>query len=261
MGCLIEVNNLSKKYKIRSNWFKTTSKQVLQPLSFKLEARETLGVIGGIGSGKSTLAKLLVGAARPTTGEISLNGQLLQTGNFKQRCQHVRMIFQNAADTLNPSLTIRQQLEEPLLLNNSKLNLEARDQIIRATLQKVGLLADHMHFYPHMFSGGQKQRISLARAIILQPQLIILDEALAALDLSIRAQMINLLLDLQEQMGLSYLLISHDIDEIEHFCDKLMVLRDGKVVEYGATKDVLANPKDRYTQKLILSQRKRHTVK
>ena len=261
MGSLIEVNNLSKKYKIRSNWFKTTSKQVLQPLSFKLEAGETLGVIGGIGSGKSTLAKLLVGAARPTTGEISLNGQLLQTGNFKQRCQHVRMIFQNAADTLNPSLTIRQQLEEPLLLNNSKLNLEERDQIIRATLQKVGLLADHMHFYPHMFSGGQKQRISLARAIILQPQLIILDEALAALDLSIRAQMINLLLDLQEQMGLSYLLISHDIDEIEHFCDKLMVLRDGKVVEYGATKDVLANPKDRYTQKLILSQRKRHTVK
>lgn len=261
MGSLIEVKDLSKNYKIRSNWFKKTSKQVLQPLSFKLEARETLGVIGGIGSGKSTLAKLLVGAARPTTGEISLNGQLLQTGNFKQRCQHVRMIFQNAAETLNPSLTIRQQLEEPLLLNNTKLNLDERNQIIRATLQKVGLLPDHMHFYPHMFSGGQKQRISLARAIILQPQLVILDEALAALDLSIRAQMINLLLDLQEQMGLAYLLISHDIDEIEHFCDKLMVLRDGKVVEYGATKDILTNPKDRYTQKLILSQRKRHKVK
>ena len=153
------------------------------------------------------------------------------------------------------------KLEEPLLLNNTKLSLDERNQIIRAILQKVGLLADHMHFYPHMFSGGQKQRISLARAIILKPQLVILDEALAALDLSIRAQMINLLLDLQEQMGLSYLLISHDIDEIEHFCDKLMVLRDGKVVEYGATKDVLANPKDRYTQKLILSQRKIHTVK
>ncbi len=260
MSSLIEVNNLSKSYKIKTHWFKKQSIEVLQPLSFKLEARETLGVIGSIGSGKSTLAKLLVGAARPTTGEISLNGQLLQTGNFKQRCQHVRMIFQNAADTLNPSLTIRQQLEEPLKLNTS-LDLKERNNLIRATLQKVGLLADHMHFYPHMFSGGQKQRISLARAIILQPQLVILDEALAALDLSIRAQMINLLLDLQEQMGLAYLLISHDIDEVEHFCDKLMVLRDGKVVEYGNTKEVLANPKDKFTRKLILSQRKRLIAK
>ncbi|MDG1733077.1 MAG: ATP-binding cassette domain-containing protein [Thalassotalea sp.] len=256
MGSLIEVNNLSKTYKIKSNWFSKKKVEVLQPISFKLDARETLGVIGEVGSGKSTLAKLLVGAARPTTGDISLNGQLLQTGNFKQRCQHVRMIFQDAANTLNPSLTIRQQLEEPLKLN-TRLDLDERNQMIRATLQKVGLLPDHMHFYPHMFSGGQKQRISLARAIILQPQLVILDEALAALDLSIRAQMINLLLDLQEQMGLSYLLISHDIAEVEHFCDKLMVLRDGKVVEYGTTQEVIANPKDKYTKKLILSQRKR----
>ncbi|KGK00955.1 peptide ABC transporter ATP-binding protein [Thalassotalea sp. ND16A] len=255
MASLIEVKDLSKKYKIKSNWFKQKAVTVLHPISFKLEAKETLAVIGEIGSGKSTLAKLLVGAARPTTGEISLNGQHLQTGNFKQRCQHVRMIFQNAADTLNPSLTIRQQLEEPLLLN-TRLDEEQRNNMIRATLQKVGLLADHLHFYPHMFSGGQKQRISLARAIILQPQLVILDEALASLDLSLRAQMINLLLKLQEQMGLAYLLVSHDIDVVEHFSDKIMVLREGKVVEYGNTRDVLANPKDKYTRKLVMSQRK-----
>ncbi|OUS25713.1 peptide ABC transporter ATP-binding protein [Thalassotalea sp. 42_200_T64] len=255
MASLIEVKDLSKKYKIKSNWFQKKAVTVLHPISFKLEAKETLAVIGEIGSGKSTLAKLLVGAARPTTGEISLNGQHLQTGNFKQRCQHVRMIFQNAADTLNPSLTIRQQLEEPLLLN-TRLDEEQRNNMIRATLQKVGLLADHLHFYPHMFSGGQKQRISLARAIILQPQLVIFDEALASLDLSLRAQMINLLLKLQEQMGLAYLLISHDIDVVEHFSDKIMVLREGKVVEYGNTRDVLANPKDRYTRRLVLSQRK-----
>ncbi|WOH37613.1 ATP-binding cassette domain-containing protein [Thalassotalea fonticola] len=255
MTSLIEVKNLSKRYKIKSNWFKKKSVTVLHPISFKLEAKETLAVIGEIGSGKSTLAKLLVGAARPTTGEISLNGQHLQTGNFKQRCQHVRMIFQNAGDTLNPSLTIRQQLEEPLILN-TRLNENERKAMIRATLQKVGLLADHMHFYPHMFSGGQKQRISLARAIILQPQLVILDEALASLDLSLRAQMINLLLELQQQMGLAYLLVSHDIDVVEHFSDKLMVLREGKVVEYGNTSDVLTNPKDKFTRKLILSQRK-----
>lgn len=255
MSSLIEVKNLSKTYKIKSNWFKKKSVQVLQPLSFKLQAKETLAVIGEIGSGKSTLAKLLVGAARPTTGEIILNGQLLKTGNFKQRCQHVRMIFQDAANTLNPSLTIKQQLEEPLLLN-TPLDEDARRTMIRATLQKVGLLADHMHFYPHMFSGGQKQRISLARAIILQPQVIILDEALAALDLSLRAQMINLLLQLQEQMGLAYLLVSHDMDVVRHISDKIMVLRDGKVVEYGTTNDVIANPKDAYTRKLVMSQRK-----
>lgn len=250
MSSLIEVKDLSKRYKVKSNWFKTISTQVLEPMSFKLEAKETLAVIGEIGSGKSTLAKLLVGAARPTTGEISLNGQQLETGNFKQRCQHVRMIFQNAGGTLNPSLTIRQQLDEPLRLNTN-LELKDRNLIIRSTLQKVGLLADHMHYYPHMFSGGQKQRISLARAIILQPQLIILDEALASLDLSVRAQMMNLLIDLQEQMGLAYLLISHDLDIVRHLSDKLMVLRDGKVVEYGNTKEVLTNPKDQYTKKLV----------
>lgn len=255
MTSLIEIKDLSKTYKNKSNWFKKTSVQVLKPLSFKLHARETLAVIGEIGSGKSTLAKLLVGAARPTTGEISLNGQLLETGNFKQRCQHVRMIFQNAADTLNPSLTIKQQLEEPLLLNTT-LNEEERRTMIRLTLQKVGLLADHMHFYSHMFSGGQKQRISLARAIILEPQVIILDEALAALDLSLRAQMINLLLELQEQMGLAYLLVSHDMDVVRHISDKIMVLREGQVVEYGTTKEVLDNPKDIYTRKLVMTQRK-----
>ncbi|QDP00616.1 ATP-binding cassette domain-containing protein [Thalassotalea sp. PS06] len=259
MPSLIEVNNLSKRYKVNTTWWKKEWNTVLKPLSFKLEAKETLAVIGGIASGKSVLAKLLVGAARPTTGEITLNGQHLQTGNFKQRCQHVRMIFQDAGNTLNPSLTIKQQLEEPLLLN-TRMDPQERTLHIRQTLQKVGMLADHMHFYPHMFSGGQKQRISLARAIILEPQLVILDEALAALDLSLRAQMMNLLLDLQEQMGLAYLLISHDLDIVEHLSDKIIVLRDGEVVESGATEQVLKNPRDKYTKKLIMSQRKRPAV-
>ncbi|TLU64840.1 ATP-binding cassette domain-containing protein [Thalassotalea litorea] len=259
MASLIEVNDLSKRYKVNSGWWKKEYKTVLKPLSFKLESKQTMAVVGGIGSGKSVLAKLLVGAARPTTGEIILNGQHLQTGNFKQRCQHVRMIFQDAGNTLNPSLTIKQQLEEPLLLN-TRLNPQQRTLLIRQTLQKVGMLADHMHFYPHMFSGGQKQRISLARAIILEPQLVILDEALAALDLSLRAQMINLLLDLQQQMGLAYLLISHDLDIVEHFSDKMIVLRDGEVVETGTTEQVLKDPKDKYTKKLIMSQRKRPAI-
>ena len=210
MSVLLQVTNLSKIYRLGGFWFNRKEIAALEPLSFEVKGHKTLAIVGETGSGKSTLAKLLVGAEKPTTGKIKLNGQTLQTGNFKQRCQHVRMIFQDSGTTLNPSLTIHQLLDEPLKLNTD-LNETKRSQLIRETLQKVGLLADHMNFYPHMFSGGQKQRISLARAIILQPRVIILDEALASLDPSLRSQMINLLLDLQQQMGLAFILISHNL--------------------------------------------------
>lgn len=250
---LLKVMNLSKTYKVNKNWFKTESIVALEPLSFEIRAYKTLAIVGEAGSGKSTLAKLLVGAERPDTGTIELNGQVLEQQNFKQRCQHIRMIFQDSGTTLNPSLTIQQLLDEPLKLNTD-LNEEERSSLIRGTLQKVGLLSDHMNFYPHMFSGGQKQRISLARAVILQPQVIILDEALASLDPSLRAQMVNLLLDLQQQMGLAFILISHNLGIVRHFSDEMMVLKHGCVVEVGCTEDVLNNPQNKYTQKLILNQ-------
>jgi len=253
MSALLQVNDLSKTYKDKNYWYNRKEYLALNPLSFSLNAYETLAIVGEIGSGKSTLAKLLVGAERSTTGTIQLNGQLLTKGNFKQRCQHIRMIFQDSGTTLNPNLTIAQLLDEPLLLNTN-LTEPQRTQLIRTTLQQVGLLADHMTFYPHMFSGGQKQRISLARAIILQPQVIILDEALASLDPSLRAQMINLLLDLQQKMGLAYILISHNLGIVKHFSDKIIVLNAGEVVESGETKVVLKKPQHKYTQKLLMSQ-------
>jgi cationic peptide transport system ATP-binding protein len=253
MSPLLEVYNLSKSYKLKGHWFNRKVNTALEPLSFSLQAFKTLAIVGESGSGKSTLAKLLVGADQPNSGRIKLNGQLLESGKFRQRCQHIRMIFQDAGTTLNPSLTIQQLLNEPLQLN-TKLNQHERDLLIRTTLQQVGLLSDHMNFYPHMFSGGQKQRISLARAIILQPQVIILDEALASLDPSVRAQMINLLLDLQQQMGLAYILISHNLSIVSHFSDDMMVLCKGVVVEQGETIDVLANPQHKYTRKLVMSQ-------
>ena len=163
------------------------------------------------------------------------------------------MIFQDSGTTLNPSLTIQELLDEPLILN-TVLNEKQRKQLIRTTLQKVGLLGDHMNFYPHMFSGGQKQRISLARAIILQPQVIILDEALAALDPSLRSQMINLLLDLQQQMGLAYILISHNLGIVRHFSDEVMIMSQGEVVESGKTIEIMRNPQHKMTQKLMMSQ-------
>lgn len=253
MTSLLSVVDLSKTYK--SKFLGITRKQVtaLEPISFKIEPYKTLAIVGEFASGKSTLAKLLVGAEEPTTGYIKLKGQELTNGNVKERCQHIRMIFQESGATLNPSLTIQQLLDEPLKLNTS-LTFKKRIQLISETLQKVGLLAEHMYFYPHMLSGGQKQRVSLARAIILKPQVIILDEALSALDPSLRSQIINLLLDLQQQMGLAFVLVSHNLGIVKHFSDEIMILCKGKVVEQGKTQDVLQKPKHKYTQKLISSQ-------
>ncbi|MDO7086079.1 ATP-binding cassette domain-containing protein [Pseudocolwellia sp. AS88] len=253
MVALLKVTNLSKEYKQREYFFQHKVSTALYPINFSIDAYKTLAIVGDSGSGKSTIAKMLVGAEKPTTGEVELNGQILEVGNFKQRCQHIRMIFQDSSTTLNPSLTVHQLLDEPLKLNTSLNELE-RAQLISETLQKVGLLSDHMNFYPHMFSGGQKQRISLARAIILKPQVIILDEALASLDPSLRSQMINLLLDIQEQMGLAFILISHNLGIVKHFSDQIMVLSEGKVVEQGDTIEVLSKPKQKYTKKLIMSQ-------
>jgi cationic peptide transport system ATP-binding protein len=250
---LLQVANLSKSYPISGHWLNRKTHTALDPISFNIYAHKTLAIVGESGSGKSTLAKMLVGAENPTTGQIKLNGQLLKHGRLKQRCQHIRMIFQDSGTTLNPNLTIYQLLDEPLTLN-TKLSEQERSLLIRQTLQKVGLLADHMSFYPHMFSGGQKQRISLARAIIIKPQVVILDEALAALDPSLRSQMINLLLDLQQQMGLAFILISHNLGIVRHFSDEMMVLCKGQVVEMGKTTQLLKHPKHTYTKKLIMNQ-------
>ena len=250
---LLKVVELSKSYQQKGSWFSKKDTTVLAPISFNIATNKTLAIIGEAGSGKSTLAKLLVGAEPASSGNIYLNGQVLQDSSYKQRCQHIRMIFQDSGTTLNPSLTILQLLDEPLKLNTHFSELK-RKELIRTTLQKVGLLGDHMNFYPHMFSGGQKQRISLARAIILQPQVIILDEALAALDPSLRSQMINLLLDLQQQMGLAYILISHNLGIIRHFSDDIMVLSHGRVVESGKTLEVMNKPQHKVTKKLLMNQ-------
>ena len=253
MTTLLDVKKITKTFKLKGYWYHRKQFTALEPISFTIQAKRTLAIVGETGSGKSTLAKILVGAESPTSGSIQLNGQRLKDNSFKQRCQHIRMIFQDSGNTLNPSLTIEELLDEPLKIN-TEFDEVQRKKLIQTTLQKVGLLGDHMNFYPHMFSGGQKQRISLARAIILQPQVIILDEALASLDPSLRSQMINLLLDLQQQMGLAYVLISHNLGIVRHFSDDVMVMSKGKVVESGKTIDVMRNPQHKVTQKLMMSQ-------
>lgn len=224
------------------------------PINFEINAGETLAVIGENGSGKSTIANLLVGVENPTSGHILLNGQKLQRNNIKQRSLNIRMIFQHARESLNPAVTVGSMLEEPLKLN-TKLDAQTRQRKIANTLKQVGLLAEHTHFYRHMLSDGQSQRVALARALILNPQVIVADEPFAALDPSVRSQMVNLLVQLQKQLGLSYVFISHNLGIVRHISDRALVIKKGKVIESGKTEVVFNKPKTEYTSRLINSFR------
>lgn len=224
------------------------------PINFEINAGETLAVIGENGSGKSTIANLLVGVENPTSGSILLNGQKLQRENIKQRSLNIRMIFQHARESLNPAVTVGSMLEEPLKLN-TKQDAQTRQRKIAYTLKQVGLLEEHTHFYRHMLSDGQSQRVALARALILNPQVIVADEPFAALDPSVRSQMVNLLVQLQKQLGLSYVFISHNLGIVRHISDRVLVIKKGRVIESGKTEVIYNKPKTEYTSRLINSFR------
>ncbi|MBR9729268.1 ATP-binding cassette domain-containing protein [Shewanella intestini] len=256
MAPLLKVSNLSKQYCTGFKWFKRQYYQALNPISFELDKGETLAIVGEVGSGKSTLARILVGAERRSNGEIIFEDESLETKNLKQRCRLIRMIFQDPNTSLNPKLSIGDLLDEPLRFNSSLNKTERRKQVYD-TLRKVGLLPEHAEFYPHMISEGQKQRVAVARALMLNPKIIIADEALTALDLSVRSQIINLLLKLQKELGLSYIFVSHNLSIIKHMSDKVMVLKDGNLVEKATTEQLFTNPQHEYTKKLIVEQSQR----
>jgi cationic peptide transport system ATP-binding protein len=179
-----------------------------------------------------------------------MNGVELNKSNISVRCHDIRMIFQNSHESLNPGLTLGSILEEPLRLN-TKLNSQQRRSLIEQTLRKVGLMAEHQFFYRHMLSDGQRQRIALARALILNPKVIVADEPFAALDPSVRSQAVNLLMKLQRDLGLGFIFISHNLGIVRHISDKVIIMKAGKVVESGKT-DVIFNwPKNEYTKKLV----------
>ncbi|WP_077752257.1 ATP-binding cassette domain-containing protein [Shewanella psychrophila] len=259
---LLQVSNLSKRFYAGYKGFKREYSQALSPVSFELNTGETLAIVGAAGSGKSTLARILVGAEVRSSGEIYFEGEALEKRNLKQRCKLIRMIFQDPNTSLNPKLTIGDLLDEPLKFNTNLNAKERREQVVDK-LRKVGLLPEHADFYPHMISEGMKQRVAVARALMLDPKIIIADEALTALDLSVRSQILNLLLKLQKEMGLSYIFVSHNLSIIRHFSDKVMVLHHGKMVEKATTEDLFNAPKHEYTQRLIqeltLFSQKRHS--
>lgn len=249
---LLEVRNLSKTYRYRTGLFRRQHVEAVKDVSFTLRERQTLAIIGENGSGKSTLAKMLSGMIAPSSGEIVIDDRPLEYGDYGYRSQRIRMIFQDPSTSLNPRQRISQILDFPLRLN-TELNAVEREKRIIATLRQVGLLRDHASYYPHMLAPGQKQRIGLARALILQPKVIVADEALAALDMSMRSQLINLMLELQDKHGIAYIYVTQHLGMMKHISDKLLVMHQGEVVERGSTADVLACPLHDLTKRLISS--------
>ena len=222
-------------------------------VSFKLEKGKTLAIVGESGCGKSTLARILTMIDPQTSGELKIGGKdvdIARDGLTPEMRQKVQIVFQNPYGSLNPRQKIGDVLAEPLLLNTNMSAEERRAKAMQMLL-KVGLGREHFNRYPHMFSGGQRQRIAIARALMLNPKLLILDEPVSALDLSVQAQVLNLLSDLQEEFGLTYVFISHDLSVVRYIADEVMVMYFGEVVEYGARDDVFNNPQHDYTKKLF----------
>ncbi len=251
---LLQARSLKKYYPVKTGLF-APERQVkaLDGVSFTLERGKTLAVVGESGCGKSTLGRLLTMIETPTGGELYWQGQDLLKHDpqaQKLRRQKIQIVFQNPYASLNPRKKVGQILEEPLLINTGLSKAERREKAM-AMMAKVGLKQEHYDRYPHMFSGGQRQRIAIARGLMLDPDVVIADEPVSALDVSVRAQVLNLMMDLQQEMGLSYVFISHDLSVVEHIADEVMVMYLGRCVEKGTKTQIFDNPRHPYTQALL----------
>ncbi|WP_032116067.1 peptide ABC transporter ATP-binding protein [Candidatus Arsenophonus nilaparvatae] len=251
---LLKVAELKKYYPVKGGLFSADrTVKALDGVSFELQKGKTLAIVGESGCGKSTLGRLLTMIETPTTGELYYQGQDLLVKDkmaHKLRRQKIQMVFQNPYASLNPRKKIAQILEEPLLINTPFSAIERREKVLHM-MAKVGLKAEHLHRYPHMFSGGQRQRIAIARGLMLEPDIVIADEPVSALDVSVRAQVLNLMMDLQQDFGLSYVFISHDLSVVEHIADEVMVMYLGRCVEKGTKKQIFGYPRHPYTQALL----------
>ncbi|NBM53319.1 dipeptide ABC transporter ATP-binding protein [Proteus sp. G2669] len=251
---LLKAVNLAKYYNVKGGLFsKEKTVKALDGVSFELERGKTLAIVGESGCGKSTLGRLLTMIEIPTSGELSYRGQNLlikDKSAEKLRRQKIQIVFQNPYGSLNPRKKVGQILEEPLLINTT-LNVSERKEKVLSMMAKVGLKTEHYSRYPHMFSGGQRQRIAIARGLMLEPDIVVADEPVSALDVSVRAQVLNLMMDLQQDMGLSYVFISHDLSVVEHIADEVIVMYLGRCVEKGTKAQIFENPQHPYTQALL----------
>lgn len=251
---LLQVKNLKKYFEISQGMFKEKIVvRAVDDVSFFVKKGETFALVGESGCGKSTTGKTILRLTEPTGGNIYFDGEEITTLSYKEMRslrKRMQMVFQDPYASLNPKKTIRQILIEPLRIHNKFEKNEQTQKIINM-LNIIGLSELHLDRYPHEFSGGQRQRIGIARAVILQPDFIIADEPVSALDVSVQSQVINLMLDLQKEFGLTYLFISHDLSVIQHMTDRVAVMYLGKIVEIAETEDLFQQPKHPYTQALI----------
>jgi dipeptide transport system ATP-binding protein len=251
---VLEAQNITREYNIRGGLFgRARTIHALKGVSLSVEKGKTLAVVGESGCGKSTLARIITMIDAPTSGELKIDGELI---DIRHRAltpalrRKVQIVFQNPYGSLNPRQKIGDVLMEPLVLNTDMPAPERRERALEM-LRKVGLQPEHFNRYPHMFSGGQRQRIAIARALMVNPSLLVLDEPVSALDLSVQAQILNLLADLQDEFGLTYVFISHDLSVVRYIADDVMVMYFGEVVEYGPRDTVFADPQHAYTRTLF----------
>lgn len=252
MTALLEVEELSKTFTESSGLFGNTEFKAVEQICFRLERKQTLAIIGNNGSGKSTLARMIVGIIKPSSGKILFNGTPLEYGDHQYRAKHIRMVFQDPNTSFNPRLNIGQILDAPLRLLTD-LDENQRNEKIFHILRLVGLYPDHANVRINTMSISQKQRIALARALILEPEIIICDDALSSLDSSVKTQLTNLMLEVQERLGISYIYVSQHLGIIKHIADQMLVIDEGKMVEYGTTRQLLSHPKAEITRRLVES--------
>jgi dipeptide transport system ATP-binding protein len=253
-GPVLEARNIVRDYHVRGGMFGTSrTVHAVKGVSFSVEEGRTLAIVGESGCGKSTLARIITMIDAATSGELLIDGvrvDIAKAALTPEMRRKVQIVFQNPYGSLNPRQKIGDVLGEPLLINTDKSAEERRDLAMRM-LKKVGLEDKHFNRYPHMFSGGQRQRIAIARALMLNPRLLVLDEPVSALDLSVQAQVLNLLADLQEEFKLTYVFISHDLSVVRYIADEVMVMYFGEAVEYGTRDAVFSDPKHDYTRTLF----------
>lgn len=252
---LLQTMELGKTYTLprRQLWQAPPQVVALQDVDLTVYSGRNVGIVGESGSGKSTLARLAMALDKPTTGQVLWNGQAVSAMSgsaLRAARRDCQMVFQDPYGSLDPRMTVERIVAEPLQALSHTSRAEQREQAAEA-LTQVGLHHRDLDKYPHEFSGGQRQRIAIARALITRPQLIVADEPVSALDVSIQAQVLNLLLDLQQRFGMTYLLISHDLAVVNHLCDEVLVMQQGRVVEQGSPKQLFSHARHPYTQSLL----------